>query len=64
MTYGSDVRSTTTRLDCMRPAQITVGRREVQARRKNFDQAQSKAIAFTREQDTRYLPGWPGEARD
>ena len=36
MTYGSDVRLTTTRLDRMRPTQITVGYREVQIKRDHW----------------------------
>lgn len=36
MTYGSDVRLITTRLDRMRPTQATVGYREVQAKRDHW----------------------------
>lgn len=37
MTYGNDARLITTRLDRMRPTQVTVGYREVQAKRKHWE---------------------------
>jgi hypothetical protein len=42
MAYGSDVRLITTRLDRMRPTQVTVGYREVQAKRKHWESLSKK----------------------
>jgi hypothetical protein len=42
MTYGSDVRLTTVRLDRMRPTQVTVGYREVQTKRNHWKSLSKK----------------------
>jgi len=43
MTYGNDARLITVRLDRMRPTQVTVGYREVQAKRKHWQSLDKKS---------------------